>query len=141
MFQDEAGFGRINRPKYCWCEKGIPPSVPCHHIREYRYAYGAVEPLTGEGCFLVMPYCNTVCMNIFLKELSERYSEDIILLCCDGAAWHKSGGLQLPAGRKILCKRFSTKSRMALESRADSGLNPLITESHGGQNGMRAGTA
>ena len=28
------------------------------------------------------------------------------------------------AGCKILCKRFSTKSRMALESRADSGLNP-----------------
>ncbi|MEE0264312.1 MAG: hypothetical protein UD936_01685 [Acutalibacteraceae bacterium] len=27
-------------------------SVPCHHIREYRYAYGAVEPLTGESCFL-----------------------------------------------------------------------------------------
>ena len=45
------------------------------------------------------------------------------------------------ARRKILCKRFSTKSRMALESRADSGLNPLITESHGGQNGMRASTA
>ena len=45
------------------------------------------------------------------------------------------------ARRKILCKRYSTKSRMALESRADSGLNPLITESHGGQNGMRAGTA
>lgn len=45
------------------------------------------------------------------------------------------------ARRKILCKRFSTKSRMALESRADSGLNPLITESHGGQNGMCAGTA
>ena len=47
----------------------------------------------------------------------------------------------LEARRKILCKRFSTKSRMALESRADSGLNPLVTESHGGQNGMRAGTA
>ena len=48
---------------------------------------------------------------------------------------------KLGAGRKILCKRFSTKSRMALESRADSGLDPLITESHGGQSGMRAGTA
>ena len=47
----------------------------------------------------------------------------------------------LKAGRKILCKRFSTKSRMALESRADSGLDPLVTESHGGQSGMRAGTA
>ena len=47
----------------------------------------------------------------------------------------------LLARRKILCKRFSTKSRMALENRADSGLDPLITESHGGQNGMCAGTA
>lgn len=31
MFQDEAGFGRINKPKYCWCKKGSRPSVPCHH--------------------------------------------------------------------------------------------------------------
>ena len=49
--------------------------------------------------------------------------------------------LSILARCKILCKRFSTKSRMALESRADSGLDPLITESHGGQSGMRAGTA
>lgn len=96
MFQDEAGFGRINKPKYCWCEKGVRPSVPCHHIREYRYVYGAVEPLTGNSCFLVMPYCNTVCMNLFLQELSKQFPEDIILLCCDGAAWHKSRGLAVP---------------------------------------------
>ncbi len=96
MFQDEAGFGRINKPKYCWCKRGLRPSVPCHHIREYRYVYGAVEPLTGESCFLVMPYCNTSCMNIFLQELSSQYSEDIVLLCCDGAAWHKSGALDIP---------------------------------------------
>ena len=30
------------------------------------------------------------------RQLSERFSDDIILLCCDGAAWHKSGGLELP---------------------------------------------
>ena len=96
MFQDEAGFGRINKPKYCWCPKGNRPSVPCHHIREYRYAYGAVEPLTGESCFLVMPYCNTDCMNIFLDELSKKYPNDIILLCCDSAAWHKSKAICVP---------------------------------------------
>lgn len=96
MFQGEAGFGRINKPKYCWCEKNIRPSVPCHHIREYRYAYGAVEPLTGESCFLVMPSCDTVCMNEFLKELSKQFPRDTILLCCDGAVWHKSGTLELP---------------------------------------------
>ena len=35
-------------------------------------------------------------MNIFLKELSKKYPEDMILLCCDGAAWHKSKMLQVP---------------------------------------------
>ena len=96
MFQDEAGFGRINKPKYCWCAKGTRPSVPCHHIREYRYAYGAVEPLTGESCFWIMPDCNTVCMNLFLKELSNQFPDDIVLLCCDGAAWHKSKTMVIP---------------------------------------------
>ena len=102
MFQDEAGFGRINKPKYCWCKKGIRPLVPCHHIREYRYAYGAVEPLTGGGFFLVLPYCNTICMNVFLKELSSKYPDDIILLCCDGAAWHKSDALKVPENIQLI---------------------------------------
>lgn len=101
MFQDEAGFGRINKPKFCWCPKGIRPSVPCHHVREYRYIYGAVEPTTGESCFLIMPYCNTVCMNIFLSHLAEQYPDDIILLCCDGAAWHKSGTLCIPENIRL----------------------------------------
>ena len=96
MFQDEAGFGRINKPKYCWCPKGTRPSVPCHHIREYRYAFGAVEPITGEPFFLVMPRCDSICMNIFLEQLSKQYPNDMILLCCDGASWHKSKALIIP---------------------------------------------
>ena len=102
MFQDEAGFGRINKPKYCWCMKGVRPQVPCHHIREYRYAYGAVEPLTGESFFLVLPYCNTDCMNIFMRELSEAYPTDRILLVCDGASWHKANALDIPKNIRLL---------------------------------------
>ena len=58
-----------------------------------------------------------------------------------GNKWYDHSERVGGARRKNLCKRYSTKSRMALKSRADSGLNPLFTESHGGQNGMRAGTA
>lgn len=101
MFQDEAGFGRINKPKYCWCQKGHRPNVPCHHIREYRYAYGAVEPYNGNSFFLVLPHSNTVCMNIFLKKLSEEYPSDVILLVCDGATWHKSSALEIPENIEI----------------------------------------
>lgn len=102
MFQDEAGFGRINKPKYCWCRQGVRPSVPCHHIREYRYAYGAVEPLTGESFFLILPYCDTIHTNIFLEELSQEYPDDLILLCCDGASWHKSDTLKVPENIELL---------------------------------------
>ena len=96
MFQDEAGFGRINKPKRCWCSKKTRPSVPCHHIREYRYAYGAVDPTTGDHFFLVLPRCDTICMNVFLEELSKAYPEDQIILVCDGASWHRSKGLKVP---------------------------------------------
>ena len=102
MFEDEAGFGRINKPKRCWCPKGFRPSVPCHHIREYRYAFGAVEPLTGENFFLAMPNCDTKCTNVFLAELSKQYPEDIILLVCDGAVWHRSKTLVCPENIQML---------------------------------------
>lgn len=96
MFQDEAGFGRINKPKRCWCRQDIRPTVPCHHIREYRYVYGAVSPLDGELFTLIMPYTNTECMNVFLNELSEQYAHDHILLIIDNAAWHRSSSLIVP---------------------------------------------
>ena len=44
----------------------------------------------------MLPYCDTACMNFFLKELSKHYPNDHILLICDGARWHKSKGLEIP---------------------------------------------
>lgn len=101
MFTDEAGFGRINKPKRCWCKHGIRPSVPCHHIREYTYAYGAVCPIEGTLFSLVLPKCNTDCMNIFLDKLSSEYKDVHILLVADNAAWHKSKGLIIPENIEI----------------------------------------
>jgi len=101
MFQDEAGFGRINKPKYCWCYKGVRPVVPSQHIREYRYAYGAVDPIDGDSFFLVLPYANTACMNIFLDELSKAYPDDYIIMPCDQAVWHKSSSLVIPNNIKF----------------------------------------
>ena len=65
--------------------------------------YGNTDMLTGLLSqlpeivfFLVLPYCNTDCTNVFLRELSKQYDNDMILLCCDGAAWHKSKTLCVP---------------------------------------------
>jgi putative transposase len=102
MFSDEAGFGRINKPRYCWCVKGMRPSVPCHHIREYRYTFGAVEPITGESFFLILPYSNTVCENIFLSHLSMKYPDDVIIIVMDKASWHTSKALHIPDNIEII---------------------------------------
>jgi putative transposase len=96
MFQDEAGFGRISEPKRCWAPKGIRPVVPRHHIREYRYAYGVAEPKTGGSFFLVLPYANTECMNIFLLELSKAFPDDMLLIGIDQASWHTTKKLVIP---------------------------------------------
>ena len=96
MFQDEAGFGRINVPKYCWCPPKVRPCTPCQRIREYEYAYGAVDPESGDNFFLIMPYSNTECMNLFLKQLGKEYENDMILLLCDNAGWHTTENLKKP---------------------------------------------
>ncbi len=101
MFQDEAGFGRINKPKRCWCPKGMRPTVPCQRIREYTNAYVAASPVDGEMVSLVLPYTNTVCMNIFLKEVSNRYPNDYILMIADSASWHRSKELKIPSNIEI----------------------------------------
>lgn len=102
MFQDEAGFGRIFKPGACWAPRGMRPQVPAHHIREMRYAYGAVCPATGDHFFLELPYCKTDCMNIFLSELASYYSDKYIVLICDNAVWHKSKFLVVPDNIMIL---------------------------------------
>ena len=49
-----------------------------------------------------MPSCDTTCTNVFLKELSETYPNDTILMVCDGAAWHRSKTLVVPSNVKLL---------------------------------------
>ncbi len=58
--------------------------------------------MTGEGFFLILPYCNTECMNVFLEEMSKQYLEDDILMVCDGAAWHKSKAMKVPENITLL---------------------------------------
>jgi len=101
MFQDEAGFGRINKPKRCWCPKGCRPAVPCQHIREYTYAYAAVAPHDGQMVSLILPRTNALCMSLFLEEVSHRFPDEHILMVMDCAAWHTTQALNIPHNIEI----------------------------------------
>jgi len=96
MFGDEASFGRISEPANCWAPPQMRPSVPKQQIREYRPVYGAVSPDDGECFFAVLEKNNTENMSLFLKMLSEKFPDDLILLCIDNASYHKSKDLIIP---------------------------------------------
>ena len=41
-------------------------------------------------------------MNVFLQEMSKEYPQDILLLICDGAMWHRSSTLNIPSNIVIM---------------------------------------
>jgi putative transposase len=70
-------------------------------VREYMRVYGAIDPVSGDDCFIIAPKCNTECMNAFLDILSKTFCHDYILLCADNAGWHKSKGLNVPENIRL----------------------------------------
>ena len=70
--------------------------------REYTYAYGAVDVVTGELDSLILPHVNTDCMQIFLDEVSARHPERRIIMVLDGASWHGSAGLKPPQNMRLI---------------------------------------
>ena len=70
--------------------------IPSQIIRQYTYAYGAVCPEDGAFVSLVLPSMRTECMNVFLKEMSDRYPDNHLVVVLDGAACHRSSTLDIP---------------------------------------------
>ncbi|MCR2832285.1 transposase [Acidithiobacillus ferrooxidans] len=97
MFQDEARFGRINDVRRCWAPKPMRPICQAMLTHEYTYAYAAVDVATGKMDSLILPQVNTSCMQLFLDEVAGRHTQQSIIMIMDGAGWHSSSTLKVPA--------------------------------------------
>jgi hypothetical protein len=73
-------------------------------VREYVYAYSALSPWDARLDSLVLPDANTVCTNVFLEHIAAHYPAEFIVMVLDGAGWHRSHALEVPA--TWLCSRF-----------------------------------
>jgi hypothetical protein len=100
--QDEARFGRIAPAKRCWAPKGIRPSIPVQHIRQYLSVFAAVAPQTGEMVSLIFPTSDTNTMSLFLAEVSTQFPKKYIIMQVDGASWHRSKDLLVPENIALL---------------------------------------
>src|SRR6266704_3117445 len=89
MFQDEARFGRMAKPRRCWAPKPCRPVMLNGYEREFVYAYGAVSPREGDFDWKICPEMNTRRMSEFLEQVGQRYPRDFIVMIVDGASSHR----------------------------------------------------
>jgi hypothetical protein len=95
---DEARVGQKGRLTHVWYQKGVRPRGPRQQGFASAYLFGAVCPERGEGVALVLPEVSTAAMNTFLAELSRSLPPGTRAgLVLDGAGWHVSEGLTVPA--------------------------------------------
>lgn len=82
-------------------QPGVRALVKGQAIREYTYAYAAVEPKTGRVVSLYLPFANSECMQIFLKEVERSYGHKKVVIFMDQAAWHKAKSLSIPENIRL----------------------------------------
>lgn len=102
MFQDEARFGRMVRPKRCWAPAPLRPVISNGYERQFVYVYGAVSPREGELDWKLCCEMNTVRMSEFLSQVSEAHSAELIVMVLDGASSHKAKDLVIPENMRLL---------------------------------------
>ncbi|MEA5467166.1 transposase [Leptothoe sp. PORK10 BA2] len=102
MAEDEGRFGRLGQVMSAWCGPGIWPESGQQLVREYLYSYVAVAPALGMMTALVLPYSNTEMMNLFLKQVSQDFSDYFVVMQVDGAAYHTGQALVIPENIRLI---------------------------------------
>lgn len=100
---DEARLGQQGTLTRMWAKKGSRPTAVKQTRYEWVYLYAAVEPATGASVALQAPEVNTATMSVYLRMVSaELGPKEHAVLIMDGAGWHKSKALRVPANITIL---------------------------------------
>ena len=102
MFQDEARFGRMVRPRRCWVPVPLRPVIDNGYERQFVYVYGAVSPLQGELDWKLCREMNTERMGEFLQQVSQAHPEELIVMVVDGASSHKAKALVIPGNIRLV---------------------------------------
>lgn len=102
LFFDESRFGTHSKLGHGWFEIGSRTQVNVSLGFKNFYVYSATSSVDGFNFSLIMPNVDTDCMNVYLNELSSTLFDENIILVLDGAGWHKSNALLVPANIKLV---------------------------------------
>ena len=94
LYIDECHLSAGDACGYVWGPSNQRISVPISNRRERQTYYGAIDASTAE--LIVVPFeaGNTEWTLIFVEYLREQFSGKRLILCWDGASYHRSAELR-----------------------------------------------
>jgi transposase len=102
-FEDEARIGQQGTLTTIWAPKGSRPTAVKQTDYEWVHLTAAVNPLTGDAIGIITPDMNTLVMNDLLLNISIQLGQTRhAVLVWDGAGYHGSGTLEVPANITLL---------------------------------------
>lgn len=103
FFQDEVRFGQQGSLTRVWAPTGSRPRAVRQTQYQYVYVVGAACAQSGQAEAIIVPYLNTAVINLFLEQFSAALPDDVhALLVWDGAGYHRSGTLKIPANITVV---------------------------------------
>ncbi len=102
-FQDEARFGLKPTYRRFWAPVGKRPIAPSRVSYQWSYVFATVHPETGTSHALILPVANTYAMQLYLDDFAASLPADVIaVVLLDGATWHRSPKLIVPANLRLV---------------------------------------
>lgn len=102
---DEHRIGLQPIIRRVWAPKGTPVRAQVAPRYQWMYVYGFVHPQSGQTTWLLLPTVNvevfSATLAIFAQEVGAGPDKPIVLVL-DGAGWHRSAKLSVPAGIHLL---------------------------------------
>ena len=96
--EDEARFGLKPILRRVWSPEGERPVAEVDVRYEWLWLYAATHPRTGRVFWLVLPWLDAACVQVFLTEFAARHAPEgkRIIMAWDGAPAHRANGLEVP---------------------------------------------
>lgn len=102
-FADEARVGQQGTLTRIWARRGSRPRAPRDRRYAWAYLFGAVCPERGVGAAVVLPAVTVAAMEAHLAEIATQITPGAhAVLVLDGAGWHTSPRLRVPANISLL---------------------------------------
>jgi hypothetical protein len=118
-FEDECRLGLVPIVRRVWAPKGRRPVAPHRIKRQWLYVYGFARPGTPATAWYLLPQANTEWMSLALaawaREVDAQGRKRLVLVV-DGAGWHTSGKLKLPAQVELFGLPPNTPELQPVES-------------------------